>query len=87
MSTLREDLLSALSFAEAGRWEEAHRITQAHESEPLADWLHAVVHKVEGDDGNSRYWYRRAGRLDKAQTDAAAELGAIRMAIEDSADA
>ena len=27
--------------------------------DPIACWIHAVVHKVEGDAGNSRYWYAR----------------------------
>jgi hypothetical protein len=86
MDRFREQLLSALVFAEAGRWDDAHRIAQAHESEPLADWLHAVVHKVEGDVGNSRYWYRRAGRPDHSETDTATELGEIRKAIEAAPD-
>lgn len=40
----------------------AHEICQAHEGSPLYDWIHALVHRIEGDDANAAYWYRRAGR-------------------------
>tara|TARA_R110002096_G_scaffold80281_14_gene188200 strand:- start:589 stop:849 length:261 start_codon:yes stop_codon:yes gene_type:complete len=43
-------------------WEEAHEICQAHEGEQPFDWLHAVVHRIEGDDWNAGYWYQRAGK-------------------------
>ena len=45
-----------------GEWEVAHEIVQAHEGEPSADWIHAWLHRVEGDTSNAGYWYRRAGR-------------------------
>jgi hypothetical protein len=44
-----------------GEWERAHAIVQALESADAA-WVHAWLHRVEGDLGNARYWYRRAGR-------------------------
>jgi hypothetical protein len=72
------DCRAAVKAAAAGRWEEAHGLVQRHEGEPLADWIHAVVHKVEGDLSNSRYWYRRAGRLAHAADEPTAELEAIR---------
>lgn len=62
------DLLSALDWLARGdlkpgpEMEEAHSITQAHEGSPLYDWIHALVHRIEGDDANAAYWYRRAGR-------------------------
>lgn len=42
-------------------WERAHALVQA---EPGGDaaWVHAHLHRVEGDAGNARYWYSRAGR-------------------------
>ncbi|MFP1631356.1 hypothetical protein ACLB6G_06425 [Zhengella sp. ZM62] len=43
-------------------WDAAHDIAQAHEGDPLFDWLHALVHRIEGDAWNAGYWYRRAGR-------------------------
>jgi hypothetical protein len=44
----------------------------------IADWLHAVLHKIEGDDGNARYWYRRTPHSFEDFTDTNAELAAIR---------
>jgi hypothetical protein len=43
-------------------WKKAHEIAQSNEGEPSHDWVHALVHRIEGDEGNARYWYRRAGR-------------------------
>jgi hypothetical protein len=48
--------------APGGReWQQAHEIVQAERSN-LAAWLHGIVHTLEGDLDNARYWYRRAGR-------------------------
>lgn len=40
----------------------SHALSQRHEGEPLADYWHAIIHRREGDYGNSRYWFGRAGR-------------------------
>ena len=56
------ELRSAVDLALAGEWDEAHGVVQADEADPTACWIHAVLHKIEGDAGNARYWYRRAGR-------------------------
>ena len=42
--------------------EASHVLAQAHEGEPLADYWHAIIHRREGDYGNSRYWFGRVGR-------------------------
>jgi len=73
-----DELLEAIDLAGGGRWEEAHAIVQRDEEDARANWIHAVVHKIEGDRGNSRYWYRRAGRLEWVDSDPAEELRAIR---------
>ena len=44
-----------------GAWQEAHLIVQQDKSVEAA-WLHGIVHTLEGDLDNARYWYRRAGR-------------------------
>jgi len=54
-------LTKAVEFLEAGAWQQAHEIVQAERSN-LAAWLHGIVHTLEGDLDNARYWYRRAGR-------------------------
>ncbi|MFM7108578.1 MAG: hypothetical protein ACKOZU_08280 [Planctomycetaceae bacterium] len=77
----RGGLREAVEHALAGRWSEAHGIAQAHEGDPLADWLHALLHKIEGDAGNARYWYRRAGKLAHETDESAGELEAIRAAL------
>jgi len=42
-------------------WEEAHAIAQSDEGDPDHDYLHGMVHRREGDFGNSKYWFRSAG--------------------------
>ena len=77
-----DDLLRAIDLAAAGSWDEAHAIVQRDEADPTAAWIHAVLHKIEGDLGNARYWYRRAGRMDHVDDEPAAELVAIRASLE-----
>jgi len=52
--------LEALWHAAKGNWDKAHDITQPGGSE--LDWVHAYLHRVEGDLSNAGYWYRRAGK-------------------------
>ena len=44
-----------------GDWEAAHRVAQDIDDRDGA-WIHAYLHRKEGDLGNAGYWYRRAGR-------------------------
>ncbi len=53
--------LAALWWAAKGDWDQAHRIVQ-DEAGGEAAWVHAYLHRVEGDLGNAGYWYRQAGR-------------------------
>jgi hypothetical protein len=53
--------LAALWWAAKGGWDQAHRIVQDEVTADAA-WVHAYLHRVEGDTGNAGYWYRRAGR-------------------------
>ena len=54
--------LRALWHAARGEWDTAHGIAQQREGDPAYDWVHAHLHRVEGDLGNAGYWYRRAGK-------------------------
>ncbi len=70
----------AIEAALAEQWDRAHKIVQEM-SDPLACWIHAVLHKIEGDESNSRYWYGRTnGRRYEDFDDALAELKAARAA-------
>jgi len=44
-----------------GNWNEAHAVAQEIEDK-TGSWIHAYLHRKEGDLGNAGYWYRRAGR-------------------------
>jgi hypothetical protein len=54
-------LLVALWHDAHGNWDRAHRIAQDVNDEDGA-WVHAYLHRKEGDIANARYWYRRAGQ-------------------------
>jgi Tfp pilus assembly protein PilF len=54
-------LVKALAHLDAGEWQRAHEIVQADKS-VLAAWMHGIVHTIEGDLDNARYWYRKAKR-------------------------
>ncbi len=73
-----QDLIRAIDLALAKRWDESHSIVQRYEDDATASWIHAVLHKIEGDMGNSRYWYRRAGKMESVDREPYAELGDIR---------
>src|SRR3954469_25427817 len=48
-------------WAAEGNWDKAHAIVQ-DEGGVDAAWVHAYLHRLEGDLGNAGYWYRRAGK-------------------------
>jgi hypothetical protein len=77
----RQDLIQAVDLAIAGDWKAAHAIVQQSEDDTTSCWIHAVLHKIEGDAGNARYWYRRAGQSYEAYAETAAELAAIKAAL------
>ena len=72
---MANDLRRALALLEQGDWRGAHDIVQADEDSRHACWAHAIVHVMEGDLANARYWYRRAGRAFSA--DAGTEIRAL----------
>lgn len=54
-------LLEAMWYEGKGDWHTAHNIAQdIHSSE--GSWVHAYLHRKEGDQGNAAYWYSRAGK-------------------------
>ena len=78
MAGRQEELTQAVDAALAGDWEAAHAIAQRHEGEAAAHWLHAVLHKIEGDARNAHYWYRRTTHAFEEFGDPSSELAAMR---------
>jgi hypothetical protein len=70
-----KDLRQAAALLAAGDWQAAHQIVQDDEESRLSCWAHAIVHVMEGDLPNARYWYRKAGR--SFSEDVAAEIAAL----------
>jgi hypothetical protein len=56
-----EPPLAALWWAAKGNWDAAHKLVQDEKTVDSA-WVHAYLHRVEGDLGNAGYWYRQASK-------------------------
>lgn len=77
----RQALQQAVSAALNGDWHTAHNIAQDY-SDSTANWIHAVLHKIEGDEWNSKYWYARThGKSYDDFNDAQKELIAIQNSL------
>ena len=74
-------LRPAVEHLERGDWQAAHRIVQEDEESPLSCWAHGIVHVMEGDLPNARYWYRAAKRDFPKDYSVAAEIAALKEAI------
>jgi hypothetical protein len=72
--------LQALWWLARGDWNRAHECVQQHEGERDCDWVHAHLHRQEGDMSNASGWYQRAGKpvpalsLQEEWTDLAMEM-------------
>jgi hypothetical protein len=71
-------LRSAVEHLERGDWQAAHLLVQKDEESPLNCWAHGIVHVMEGDLPNARYWYRQAKRPFPNNFSAAAEIAALK---------
>ena len=77
MTGNKAQLVQACNLALKGEWDASHRIAQDY-SDPMSNWIHAVLHKIEGDVWNSNYWYARAaGRRHEDYASPEEELKAI----------
>ena len=74
--------LAALWWAAKGNWDEAHKIAQ-DEASADGSWVHAYLHRVEGDLGNAGYWYRRAGRVLRKDVSIENEIAALRDTLKE----
>lgn len=75
-------LRQAIDALKVGDWNRAHEIVQRHEDDPLACWMHALLHKIEGDAANSRYWYSQTPHSYDEFTETEQELTAIERALK-----
>jgi Tfp pilus assembly protein PilF len=73
-------LARAVELLEARDWQQAHEIVQEDKS-VLAAWLHGIVHTLEGDLDNARYWYRKADREFPGPEAVERELAAARRTL------
>ena len=78
--SLEARLLEAMEKALGGDWQAAHVIVQ-DEDDARAAWIHAVVHRMEGDLDNARYWYGQCGRSLREGLSTDAEFREIRSEI------
>ena len=75
-----KDLAAAIKHLEEGDWKAAHDIVQQDEQSSLACWAHGIVHVMEGDLPNARYWYRAAARPFREPFGLADEISALKSA-------
>ena len=78
-----DTLARAVELLAAGAWPSAHEIVQKQTS-VLAAWLHGIVHTLEGDLDNARYWYRKADRAFPGPDAVHDEIGAAQQALRDA---
>ena len=83
----KEALEIAVQAALDGDWHKSHNIAQDYSDDVnnanMANWIHAVLHKIEGDEWNSKYWYARThGKHYADFSDAREELRAIQNSLK-----
>jgi hypothetical protein len=75
---MRRGLRHAVALLERGDWQAAHAIVQRDEDSALSCWAHGIVHVMEGDLANARYWYRQAKRSFPKDFSVPAEIAALK---------
>ena len=73
-------IVKAVRHLEAGQWEAAHALVQKDVTEQGC-WAHGIVHLIEGDLENAKYWYRRAHRPLPHGNTVTAEIAALKASI------
>jgi len=74
-------LRSAVEHLELGDWRAGHPIVQKDEDSALSCWAHGIVHVMEGDLANARYWYGEAKRPFPKDYVLADEIAALKRAL------
>lgn len=62
------DEARALWHLKKGNWERSHEIAQDIHT-PMGSWIHALIHVIEGDQGNANYWFSMAGKPSRRMAD------------------
>jgi len=75
-------IVKVVRYLEAGEWKAAHLLVQKDASS-LGCWAHGIVHLIEGDLDNAKYWYRRAHRALPDGNTANAEIAALKATLTD----
>jgi hypothetical protein len=70
----------AVRHLEQGQWKAAHLLVQ-NDASMLGCWAHGIVHLIEGDMDNAKYWYRRAHRTLPHGNTANAEIAALKASL------
>lgn len=78
----RKELARTLALLQAGNWQAAHEIVQRDEESALSCWAHGIVHLMEGDVANARYWYREAKREFPGKPSIPDEIAALGRALD-----
>jgi hypothetical protein len=84
MAVSQIQMRQAVAHLERGDWQSAHEIVQKDEESALACWAHGIVHVMEGDIPNARYWYTQAKRPFPEKPDAAAETRRLKNELGES---
>jgi hypothetical protein len=79
---IKKDLRQAVALLAQGDWRAAHEIVQEDEESRLSCWAHGIVHLMEGDVANARYWYRLAGRAFPRDPSVKDEIAALSASLE-----
>lgn len=77
----KQTLPDAIALLEARNWQGAHAIAQESD-EPHSAWAHGIVHIIEGDEANARYWYGQAERAFPGMDSIDAEIASLKVAME-----
>ena len=76
----RSEIERAVQMLERGDWQGAHEVVQDDNSQ-LSCWAHGIVHMLEGDTSNARYWYRQARRPFPGEASPKKEVESLRKAL------
>jgi hypothetical protein len=74
----------AVRHLEQGQWKAAHVLVQ-NDASMLGCWAHGIVHLIEGDMDNAKYWYRRARRPLPDGNTVNAEIAALKASLTEGA--